>query len=132
MTIHPCGCDTDELLPCETHMDILVSREGASLRTADELGVQFIHDCLANFMPELLDHVHGERGEFDRISAALEDARDPHSGCAWLENDDDREALHDLERLVEARLPEGIQVLWQDGYLIYQITGDSPLVEQDA
>lgn len=121
-----CGCSVHEG-PCETHADLIALRQGAAVRTGDELNLVFIDDCLTNFAGELL--TEDERVQVGGLETALEAARDAHSGVAWFDAEDS-EAAAELARLVEQRLPEGTWVNWEDGYVILQASG-GPLTEPD-
>lgn len=126
-----CDC-SEESGPCEWHGETLVSREGASLRTADELGHEFLTDvasvCGAWISPEF------ERDTI-RIGNALADNRSAY-GVAWLptadETDDGEDmpdTLADMLRSAETFLSDhGYSVWWEDGYRIIRITG-GPLAQ---
>lgn len=107
-----CGCSED-YGPCEEHGDVLAQREGASLRTSDELALTFIGDALG---------VGGElspygRDVYDQAGEALSDG--------WVDNGDLADELHELVRQVEASL--GYWVTWDDGYRIVRVLPGSPL-----
>lgn len=118
-----CECD-DEYGPCEFHAETLVTREGASMRTADELSHEFLTDVVS---------VCGEwpSAEFEsetiRLGNALADNRSDW-GSAWLPDSDDGEdlpdTLQDLVRTAESFLADhGYTAVWQDGYRIIRVTG---------
>ena len=111
----PCECNED-FGPCEMHCDILAQREGASLRTGDELALVFIDDALdidADVLSPYGREVYNEATEALSKERHIEDA-------------DLAEALHDLARQVESHL--GLWVTWEDGYVIARVTG-GPLAD---
>lgn len=93
----------------------VIIREGASLRTADELGVLFVEDAVslgAELSP-------WGRTTLDRLNALLSEWRDPQSGTAWLPESDDREDLYALQSQMETELYTlGYVVEHEDGYVI--------------
>jgi hypothetical protein len=109
-----CEC-TEEYGPCEIHGETLVSREGASLRTADELCALFIEDALS-VGAEL--SVEGAQ--------ILYDANEALSESSWIEDPDLAEALRDLVNQVESYIAD-LTVVWDDGYRIIRPTDDCPL-----
>lgn len=118
-----CEC-SEEFGPCEAHGEVLISREGASLRTGDELAVQFIEDAIslgAELSPWGKDVL-------SRARAAL--SENESMGVAWLPDGEDGEGIRDdlqtLEWQVEAELEP--MVYREDGYRIIKITG-GPLAE---
>lgn len=120
------NCDdcTEEFGPCENHCEVLIVREGASLRTADELTVQFIDDAVslgAELSP-------WGKTVLQRAKKLLAD--NESMGVAWLpEGPDGDEVRDDLDTLtwqVEANLEP--MVYREDGYRIIKITG-GPLAE---
>lgn len=120
MTMTECYC-SEEFGPCEWHGEILVSRVGASSRTADELLAQFAHDCLA-LDPDCLSPV-GREWLAD-ADAALDKGRDPISGVAWISEEDEiaRDGLEDLRRQLESYFAD-LWITWEDGYVIARVTG---------
>jgi hypothetical protein len=118
-----CDC-SDEYGPCEQHCELLVVREGASLRTADELALVRCDDIIdVGDFPE----ADARRGDLARLWAALELSRTPGSGCAWFCDPDDAEEAHELAARMEDDLPEDVRVYVDDGYRIVRLTG-GPLV----
>lgn len=116
-----CDC-SDEYGPCENHCELLVSREGASLRTADELAMVRVQDCVdcgaELSKPDARSQV--------RLDAALESCRDESSGCAWL-SESDQDAAFTLADQVESGLPDRVRLYADDGYVIVRLTDDCPL-----
>ena len=116
-----CDCDWDTG-PCEQHGTVLVVREGASHRTADELALQLCHDlvdCGAELSPW---------GAFNLRQADERAAqcRNPHTGTMWFDDDGTTlDALVTLADQLEADL--GIGVYHDDGYVIVRATDDCPL-----
>lgn len=114
-----CFC-TDEL-PCEAHMQVIVAREGASLRTADELTLQFIEDALdtARAESEPIDLAPWGHDVLGKARTALADE-------SWLEDRDLGDELRELANQVESELSGlahgGLAVHWDDGFLIYRDT----------
>ena len=111
-------------------MIVLVSRDGAAVRTADELLSQFAHDAMA-LLGESTPWARTLLKDYD---AALDANR--AYGAAWLPDTGDGEALrddmHTLVMQLEIDLAvcdEPTNVNWDDGYVIYQVTADSPLNE---
>ena len=108
-------CSEDEG-PCEAHSEILAQREGASLRTGDELALVFIEDALG-IDPEVLSPygqmVYGE-------------AREALASERHIEDPETADALSDVVHQVEAYL--GLWVTWNDGYVIARVTG-GPLAD---
>lgn len=107
-----CTCDPIEG-PCPLHGELLIVREGATLRTARELVIRFIDDALT-----FDDSILSATGRID-----LERARraDPLDG-------DIDDMLNHLSRQVEDYgLGDDIFVNWEDGYTITRVTG--PLLE---
>lgn len=109
-----CGC-SEEFGPCEEHGSVLVVREGASVRTADELALCFIGDALV--LGASLS-AYG-RDIYEQAGAALTEP------CSWIEDPDLAQALHDLAWQVECsgEMPDDLMVVWDDGYVIYNVTG---------
>jgi len=120
-----CEC-SEEYGPCEDHSEVLAQREGASLRTADEL--------LAVFIGDVEDIIGRPVTEHDASAVAAEywEATDNVGG--WVDCDrfpDLAEALHDAATYgAEGALPADVWVWWEDGYVVSRITG-GPLLEED-
>lgn len=118
-----CDCSED-YGPCEAHAEVLAQREGASLRTADELCAVFIGD---------VDALLAEAGVTPDAGmvAAVGDAEAywnacPSGGWAPIGGADDyplADALRDALTFAEQSLPEGVYVWWDDGYVISRVTG---------
>ncbi len=117
----PCDCD-EEYGPCEQHCEVLCVREGSSVRTADDLTMVLIAD-LIGCGAELSPWGHAE---YDRLSAALEQDRDPHSGCAWFSDPDNADAALSLAYQLESYVAD-LCVIRDDGYRIVKPTPDCPL-----
>lgn len=120
-----CECSED-YGPCEEHGIVLAQREGASLRTADELAAVYIGDVLS-----LIDNAANE------ASAALSTARAnaerywavcPNGGWAPFDDDDYSlgEALQDSVTACETYAPGW--TFWNDGFRIVRVTG-GPLID---
>lgn len=123
-----CDC-TEEYGPCEQHSELLVSREGASLHTADELVALFISDAVGVGV-ELSPW---GKDVLSRAQEAL--AANTSMGVSWLPETEDGEALRDelatLQYQVESELASlELSVYWEDGFRILKLTG-GPLTEQD-
>jgi hypothetical protein len=124
-----CDC-TEEYGPCEEHGETLVSREGAAVRTADDLLVTFIDD--ARDAGRFVLSPWGEdvlRQAEDNLSA------NESMGVRWLSGDEEgasiREDLDTLQYQVEAELATaGLSTYWEDGYRIVRITG-GPLADSE-
>lgn len=100
--------------------DVLVVREGAALRTADELALVRCDDIIdVGDFPEADDR----RGDLARLWTALEASRHPVSGCAWFDDPDNAEEAFKLADLLESDLPDGIRLYANDGYRIVRLTG---------
>lgn len=120
-----CDC-SEEFGPCEDHSELLVSREGASLRTADELSVLFIQDAvslgveLSVWGKETLGYAQGDLSDNESM------------GVAWF-SDNEAERIQDeigtLQWQVESELATlGYSVYWEDGFRILKVTG-GPLAD---
>jgi hypothetical protein len=118
--MNDCEC-SEEYGPCERHSELLVSREGSSLRTGDELLSVFIDDAVslgAELSPYGKDIVF-------RADAAMQ-VSGPMSN--WLPDTEEgyelRDALQTVANQVETELYTlGYSVYWEDGYRIVKITG---------
>lgn len=113
-----CEC-SEEYGPCENHGEELAQREGASVRTADELLAVFIGDVEGVIGRPIAEH------DASAVAAEYWTATDNAGG--WIDHDrfpDLAEALHDAATYgAEAALPAGAHVWWEDGYVISRITG---------
>lgn len=124
-----CDCDPGEMLPCEQHMDVIAQREGASARTADDLLGVWVYDALS------VDGVEVSpwgQSVIDSYEAALA-SNDSH-GCRWLPDGDEGEGLRDDMETLRSQLESSLASLdqpvythWDDGYVMYRISDDSPL-----
>lgn len=121
MSEHTCDC-SEEYGPCELHGETLCQREGASLRTADDL-VMVLIDDLVGCGAEL--SAWG-REQYDRLSAQLESDRNPISGCGWFSNPDDGEAARSLADQLESYVAD-LCVIRDDGYRIVRPSDDCSL-----
>jgi hypothetical protein len=121
--MHDCGC-SEEYGPCEQHGDTLVNREGASLRTGDELTLLLVSD-LKDCGVALSED---EAAALARLEQKLEADRSPHSGVAWFSDQGDAEAAQELSQAVEGKA-DGLMVIHEDGYRIVRPHEDCPLNE---
>lgn len=107
-----CDCSED-FGPCELHCDVLVSREGASMRSADELSALFVDDVADLDVPVPAD-------VFVTLASLRWDG-------VWLADDgtgDSADALEWARQAAEDQLgAAGLRVEWNDGYQIYRVTG---------
>ena len=130
-TMEACECSEGDG-PCGGHSDVLAQREGAAVRTADELCAVFVGDVAAYLADAGIDPDAG-------MLAAMADADAywtvcPSGGWAPVEDPDAyslSEALADAVRFAEQALPSGVCVWWEDGYVISRITG-GPLLDEDG
>lgn len=120
-----CDC-TEEYGPCELHAELLVSREGAALRTADELLSMFIDDAVA---------LGAELSPYGKDIVFRSDAAMyvPGAMSNWLPDTEEgyelRDALQTVAYQVESELDTlGYSTYWDDGYRILKITG-GPLAD---
>jgi hypothetical protein len=102
-----CEC-SEEYGPCERHGDVLVTREGASCRTADELCMVLIDDLICLHKAEL-----SPAGTEVWLEASAAFAK----GERWLSDPDLSEALSDLAFQVENNAND-VMVFHNDGYTI--------------
>lgn len=119
-----CTC-SDEYGPCEFHGETLVTREGASVRTADDLSHTFCEDVCS------VTHSYPSpefEADLVRLGNALADAES--YGVRWLPDPEDtdgedmRDTLSDMVGTAEAHLgAHGLSVWWEDGYRIVRVTG---------
>lgn len=118
-----CECNEDDG-PCESHMETVVMREGASMRSADELSALFVDDAVS-IGAEL--SATGEAMQRELNDTASWEG-------SWLRDPDTADAMRDLTNQLEsdiATLDDGpFYVRWDDGYVIYKITG-GPLATDD-
>lgn len=122
-----CEDCSEEFGPCEQHSETLISREGASLRTADDLALTFLQDCLTL----KVETTPWGKDVLSRAEAAL--SANESMGVRWLPDTAEGEAIRsDLDSLrwqLEGELTElGYTAYWEDGYRIVKITG-GPLAE---
>ncbi len=122
MTTTTCGC-TDEYGPCEEHGQVLVQREGAALRSADQLALQYIDDVVQ------LDGVSKvlSAAGLDTVRRAEVDLG--MTGESWFSDADLSQEVHDLVHQVENNIGPDYQTYWDDGLRIVRITG-GPLMDE--
>lgn len=118
--MHECEC-TYDFGPCEVHGELLVQREGSSLRTADELVLLVCQDLVdlgAGLSPYGADVLATATGYAAGCVSEW--------GTMWFRDDGEtREELSTLADQLETDL--GVSVIWDDGYRIVRPTGDCPL-----
>ena len=120
-----CEC-SDEYGPCEIHGITLCQREGASLRTADELALQFVADAYDVIAAADAD-IPGTNPQLRKLKE-IYDHHEAKLWCNdWLVDGDDSQALHDDVLMVESWLPDETVCYWEDGYRIVKLTSDCPL-----
>lgn len=125
-----CEC-SPEYGPCEKHCDLLVSREGASLHSADELLLLLVSD-LVDCGTKLTEY---DRAEYDRLRESL--TRDSYSGIERFpepkgDKYSDFEAAADLEMRVRSYAPSDLWINQDDGYTIVRPHSDCPLLNGDS
>ena len=123
-----CDCDADEMLPCEQHMTVLCVREGASLRTADEL----LHLWCLDATKVGAEVSPWGKALLTKAGELLESVR--FLGVSWLPEDaeDVRDDLDTLRYQLEASLATldlPVWTHWNDGYVMFVMTADCPLLE---
>jgi len=125
-----CGCDED-YGPCEDHCTVLVQREGASTRTADELAVLYCDDAVG-LLEDIGGTVLATDLEIVRDAWALLETERRH-GVAWFPEDDAGEMLDEVLRLGDALMWDllalGYATTWDDGFWIVQVHEDCPLLD---
>lgn len=115
-----CDC-TEEFGPCEQHSELFVSREGASLRTADELLTVFLNDA-KDLGAELSPYGQDVLTRAD--AALMEYAKENVSFSAWLDDAELQDELATVVSQLETELYTlGYSIYWEDGYRIVKITG---------
>jgi hypothetical protein len=115
-----CEC-SDEYGPCEAHGETVVIREGASLRSADELCHEFLGDVASVLRSWPSDEY---REAETRLGNALAD-----SDGSWFDDPDDADECRDLVTNGEAALGDaGYMVIWDDGYRIVRPYAWCPLL----
>ena len=110
---------SEEYGPCEQHGDTLVQREGASLRTGDELALLYLDDMESLGQGDLSPYGADVRA---RAEAALEANRSPRSGTAWIDDSDLVDELNDVVYQVESA--SDYLTYWDDGYRIVRPSDD--------
>ena len=105
--------------PCELHGETLVQREGASLRTGDELSLLYLDDMESLGQGELSPYGADVRA---RAESALEANRSPRSGTAWIDDSDLADELNDVVFQVESA--SDYLTYWDDGYRIVKPSED--------
>jgi hypothetical protein len=123
-----CYC-SEEFGPCDLHCEVLVSREGASHRTSDELLSVFIDDAVA------LGAAISSYGR-DIVSRADSAMQVDGPMSNWLPDTEEgyelRDALQTVANQMETELYTlGYSIYWEDGYRVVKITG-GPLAEDDV
>lgn len=136
-----CECSED-YGPCENHMDVIAQREGASTRTTDDLVYVFLTDVLAAARDKDIRRESGKRmgrtitdnaPDVRQLVDAVnywenDDLWNDNYGCRWVRDDVDAE-IHDGMSTGENVLADlGLSVQWDDGYVIYRIHDDCPLI----
>lgn len=127
-TMETCEC-SENYGPCEDHSDVLAQREGAAVRTADELMAVFVGDVAAILADAGIDPDAGMLAAIRDADAYWEAC--PNGGWAPIEDPDTyslADALGDAVQHAEQSLPAGVYVWWDDGYVISRITG-GPLAD---
>jgi len=114
-----CECG-EEYGPCEEHGTVLAQREGASLRTADELLSVYLHDA-RSIDPEVLSPYGLD--VLARADAALD------GPASWLDDSELADELAGVAWQVESALDA--DTYWEDGYIIVRVTG-GPLADDAA
>lgn len=121
-----CEC-SDEYGPCEQHSTMLVSREGASLHTADELALIRASDC-EDCGAAMTD---SDSALYRRLTDQLAEDTDPRSGCGWFADPSDQEAAFELADRMEAGLPVSVRLYADDGYVIVRLSDECPLETEE-
>lgn len=129
-----CDC-SDEYGPCEDHSELFVMREGAAVRTADELLAVFVADAtdlLASDLCDDEDRAAARRAldDANAAAAAYWEATDNAGGWAPYDPDEPSslaEWLSDAAYQLEGCLP--FSVYWDDGYRIIRTIG-GPLTDE--
>lgn len=122
------GCEcSEDYGPCEAHCIVLAQREGASVRTADELAAVYIGDVLS-LIAEALDNEASAALSMARADAERYWAVCPNGG--WVPIDDEdyslADALRDSVMVCETYAPGW--TFWDDGFRIVRVTG-GPLID---
>lgn len=106
----------------------LVVRQGASVRTADELNLLFIEDVAACLNQPVYPLGH-RTWDDDRPSLLSPDGFEVYNEAShaltsgrWIEDSDLSQELSDLAHQVECA--SGLYVTWDDGYVIYPEDSD--------
>jgi hypothetical protein len=113
-----CECEPDEGVPCEEHSEVLVQREGASLRTGHQLA-RLEMDDLAGIG---IEPTGEERELMNLVDQALE-------AGGWLDDQDLVDAMNEAVKAMEGRLPEDQLVVHCDGYQVFKLLPGCPLLE---
>lgn len=128
-----CEC-SEEYGPCEEHGEVIAQREGASTRTADDLVYVFLTDVLAIAEDRgLISADMRGRVNVDKLRDAIKYWEDDNLwidiyGCRWVRDHVDAE-IHDDMSIGESVLADlGLDVWWEDGYVISRTTG-GPLLD---
>lgn len=121
--MYDCGC-SEEYGPCEGHADVLVIRQGAALRTADELSLLLVSDLIDCGVK--LSEI--DMATYSYLDDALTNAYDPHTGLAHFADENDAQDASDLAQMVEQD-SDGLWIAHDDGYVISRPHDDCPLLE---
>jgi hypothetical protein len=111
--------------PHAPDFDIIVSREGAANRTADELAAVFVLDVADIRYPGYQDnHLILPAEDHEDVQFASEIT-------GWCDDPDDSQRLSDLIPKWEAILSDaGYSVAWDDGYQIWRVAFDDEYTER--
>lgn len=125
-----CEC-SEEYGPCEDHGIVIVQRDGAAVRCADELAAVMVED-----LSEIIrDHWDGRTipsdtaralAEAETIAADYWEATD-HRGGWWVDGEVNdalaSEALYEYGVALASHLPGSLTLWEEDGYRVIEITG---------
>lgn len=104
-------CERGDQCPVE----VLVVRQGAAARTADESALLLVSDCL-----DVGATLSGEQWmSFVRLERTLFSQK-PGTGCYWFADPDDAQEAHDLAGEVVSCLPDGVWCEVDDGHVIWR------------
>lgn len=130
-----CDC-ADEYGPCEDHGTVIVRREGASTRTADDL----LYVYLCDVVDVIADATEGETvlspwgaDVLERAGALLD--QNESMGVRWFPEDESEGIMGELDTLryqLDASmgsLDQTIWSFWNDGFWIVEVHEDCPLLE---
>lgn len=128
-----CDCSED-YGPCEDHGTLVVIREGASTRTADELLLVYVedaslilHDAGTELTPWADDVIHRAHSALDTV--------DEFTHTAWLPASTYGERLRDELVTLADQVDADMTTMdaphftyWEDGYRIVRVADDCPLL----